>query len=173
MDLRYPVGTFQYSGPNTPDQRQALINQIAETPARLREAISGLSSEQIETTYRPDGWNVRQVAHHIADSHMNAFSRFKLALTEENPTIKPYDEAEWANLADSHGPIDMSIVLLDALHSRWVLLLQSLKGADFDRAYNHPEMGLVSLDKGITLYAWHGRHHVAHITSLRERMGWQ
>src|SRR5436309_858152 len=132
MDLRYPVGTFQYSGPNTPDQRQALINQIAETPARLREAISGLSPEQIETTYRPDGWNVRQVAHHIADSHMNAFSRFKLALTEENPTIKPYDEAEWANLADSKGPIELSVALLDALHSRWVLLLQSLRESDFD-----------------------------------------
>jgi hypothetical protein len=173
MDLRYPVGPFQFEGPNSAQQRKALIDEIAELPSTLKQAVNGLSPDQLETPYRPDGWNPRQVAHHVADSHMNAFSRFKLALTEDKPVIKPYDEAEWANLADSRGPIDVSVALLDALHSRWVLLLQSLKDADFDRAYIHPEMGSVSLDKGLTLYAWHGRHHVAHITKLRERKGWQ
>jgi hypothetical protein len=173
MDLRYPAGQFQYEGPNTQEQRQALIDQIAETPAKLRQAVNGLSPEQLETPYRPEGWTVCQVVHHIADSHMNAFSRFKMALTEDKPTIKPYDEAQWANLADSqHAPIETSMVLVDALHTRWVLLLQSLKDADFDRAYNHPEMGLVNIDKGLSMYAWHGRNHVAHITGLRERMGW-
>jgi Mycothiol maleylpyruvate isomerase N-terminal domain. len=174
MDLRYPVGEFQYDGPNTPAQRQALIDQIAEAPAKLRQAIDGLSAEQLETPYRPDGWTVRQVVHHIADSHMNAVSRFKWALTEDNPKIKPYDEALWANLADGkNAPANVSIALIDALHTRWVLLLRSLKDVDFDRAYNHPENGLMSLDKGLADYAWHGRHHIAHITALKERMNWK
>jgi hypothetical protein len=172
MDLRFPVGTFQFTGPNTPEQRQNLINVIAEAPAKLKQATDGFSAEQLDTPYRPDGWNVRQVVHHIADSHVNAFSRFKMALTEDNPTIKPYDEAAWANLEDSRGPIEDSLAIVGALHSRWVLLLQSMKADQFDRAYNHPEMGLVSIDKGVSLYAWHSRHHVAHITELKARMGW-
>ena len=173
MDLRYPVGEFKFEGTLTNEQRQDLIDQIAATPERMRAAVAGLNEEQLDTPYRPDGWTVRQVVHHVPDSHLNSYMRFKLAVTEEHPTIKAYDEAVWANLEDAKtAPIDMSLDLLESLHRRWVIFLRSLKEADFARTFQHPEIGVVSLDKNVALYAWHGRHHVAHITSLRERNGW-
>ena len=139
----------------------------------MRAAVAGLTPEQLDTPYRPGGWTVRQVVHHVPDSHINSYVRFKLALTEEEPTIKPYDEARWAKLADTATtPVEVSLTLLDSLHSRWVPLLQSLTEADFARQFRHPELGMVRLDRNLALYAWHGKHHVAHITSLRERMGW-
>jgi uncharacterized damage-inducible protein DinB len=173
MDLRYPIGTFAWSGPNTPEQRTLFINEIAAAPAALRNAVRGLSTDQLETPYRPGGWTVRQVVHHVPESHMNSYIRFKLALTEDTPTIKPYDEAKWAELGDVHNvAIDVSLKLLESLHDRWVPLLKSLSAEDFLKTFNHPEIGPVSLDKNVALYAWHGAHHIAHITSLRERMGW-
>jgi len=173
MDLRYPVGPFEFAGTLSDEQRQDLIDQIAAAPAKMRAAVEGLSDEQLNTPYRPEGWTVRQVVHHVPDSHLNSYIRFKLALTEEHPTIKAYDENVWANLDDARSaPINVSLDLLEALHLRWVLFLRSLKGGDFQRTFNHSEIGSVSVDKNIALYAWHGRHHVAHITSLRERMGW-
>ena len=173
MDLRYPVGPFEFAGTLSDEQRQDLIGQIAAAPAKMRAAVAGLSDEQLNTPYRPEGWTVRQVVHHVPDSHLNSYIRFKLALTEEHPTIKAYDENVWANLDDARSaPINVSLDLLEALHLRWVLFLRSLKGGDFQRTFNHSEIGSVSVDKNIALYAWHGRHHVAHITSLRERMGW-
>lgn len=150
-----------------------MIDQIAAVPARMREAISGLTPKQLDTPYRDGGWTVRQVVHHVPDSHLNAYTRFKLALTEDVPTIKPYDEARWAELPDSSDtPIDTSLTMLGALHDRWVRLLRLMSDAEFQRKLNHPENGTMSLDTVLALYAWHGRHHVAHITSLRERQGW-
>lgn len=173
-DLSFPMGKFQLENDNLgDDERNLLISQIAETPARLREAVSGLSEGQLDTPYRPGGWTVRQVVHHVPDSHLNSYVRFKLALTEDEPLIKPYDEAQWAMLADSREtPVEVSLALLESLHSRWVVLLRSLAPEDFARKFRHPELGVVSLNKNVALYAWHGRHHIAHITSLRERMGW-
>jgi len=173
MDLRYPIGPFKAEEDMNDEKRRRFIDQIAETPARLREAIEGLTLEQLDTPYRPGGWTVRQVVHHLPDSHLNSYVRFKLALTEDAPTIRPYFEDRWAELYDSrNAPPELSLALLGALHERWVLLLRSFEPADFARAFNHPELGEVTLDKNICLYAWHGRHHVAQITSLRERMGW-
>jgi uncharacterized damage-inducible protein DinB len=173
MDLRYPIGPFQYDGPLTDEQRQHLIDHIEAAPGKLRAAVEGLSLEQLNTPYRPGGWTVRQVVHHLPDSHLNSYIRFRLALTEDEPTIKPYFEDRWAELDDArHAPIDISLALLEALHRRWILLLRSLSERDFARTFLHPELGVVSLEKNVSLYAWHGRHHVAHITSLRERMGW-
>ena len=173
MDLRYPVGPFEFAGTLSDGQRQTLIDQIAATPEKMRAAVAGLSDEQLNTPYRPEGWTVRQVVHHVPESHMNSYVRIKLAITEEEPTIKPYFEDRWAQLDDAQqAPILLSLDLMDALHGRWVWFLRSLKDADFQRTFRHPELGIVSLDKNIALYAWHGRHHVAHITSLRERMGW-
>jgi DinB family protein len=172
-DLRYPLGKFTYNGYLTEDQKQKSLDDIAHAPANLRVAVKGLSQQQLDTPYRPDGWTVRQVAHHVPDSHLNAYVRFKLALTEEDPTIKPYAEDRWAQLADTQAtPVEISLVLLDSLHDRWVRLLRSLKPEDWKRTFRHPDLGLVSLEKNLALYAWHGRHHVAHITSLRERSGW-
>jgi hypothetical protein len=172
-DLRYPIGKFAYNGPPTAEQRQELLDQIAQAPSRLRAALKGLSDQQLETPYRPDGWTVRQVAHHVPDSHLNAYVRFKLALTEEEPTIKSYAEDRWARLADTAGtPVEVSLTLLDSLHDRWVRLLRSLQPEDWKRTFRHPELGLVPLERNLALYAWHGRHHVAHILSLRERSGW-
>ena len=174
MDLRYPIGPFQYDGPLTDEQRQRLIGQIEATPAKLHAAVEGLSPQQLDTPYRPGGWTVRQVVHHLPDSHLNSYIRFRLALTEDEPTIKPYYEDRWAELDDArHAPIGISLALLEALHHRWVLLVHALKAQDCARTFVHPELGVVSLDKNVGLYAWHGRHHVAHITSLRERMGWR
>ena len=173
QDLRYPVGQFDMQAAITEEHRRAFIDEIIETPVRLRSAIEGLSSEQLETPYRPDGWTVRQVVHHLPDSHLNSYIRFKLALTEDAPLIRTYDEARWAQLEDARtAPVEVSLYLLEALHRRWALLLGSLTDADFARSFRHPEWGVVSLDKAVGLYAWHGRHHVAHIVSLRERMGW-
>jgi uncharacterized damage-inducible protein DinB len=173
-DLRYPVGKFQPTAQTTDAQRQAFIQQIAEAPAKLRSAVQGLTDEQLGTPYRPEGWTVRQVVHHLPDSHMNAYIRFKLAITEQEPTVKPYEQQLWAELVDAkNAPIELSLTLLDSLHHRWVLFLKSLKPSDFSKTYNHPENGVSDLDRLLQLYAWHGRHHVAHITSLRERMGWK
>ena len=171
--LRYPIGLLQIEDEISDAKRKQLIDQLAETPARLREAVKNLSPAQIDTPYRPDGWTIRQVAHHLADSHVNAYVRFKLALTEETPTIKPYDQDKWADLADARTvPIEASLAIVDGLHQRWVALLRSLNAGDFARTFNHPELGIVNLDSYLARCAWHGRHHVAHITSLRERMKW-
>jgi hypothetical protein len=173
-DLRYPVGKFRFPDAVGGEDRRKFIDQIAETPARLRAAISGLSDSQLDTPYRPEGWTVRQVIHHVPDSHLNSYTRFKLALTEAEPTIKPYAEDRWAELPDARsGPAEVSLRLLECLHSRWVVLLRSLTESDWKRNFRHPDLGLLRLDQNAALYAWHGRHHVAHITGLRERMGWK
>ena len=173
MDLRYPVGPFKFEGTLSPEERLTLIDQIAATPEKMRAAVAGLSEEQLDTPYRPEGWTVRQVVHHVPDSHLNSYVRFKLALTEEHPTIRAYDENLWANTADARtAPVEISLDLLEALHRRWVLFLRSFEDKDFARTFQHTELGSVSVEKNVALYAWHGRHHVAHITSLRERMGW-
>ncbi len=173
MDLRYPVGEFSFSGTQSPDERAVLIDQIAAAPECMRAAVHGLTQEQLDTPYRPGGWTVRQVVHHVSESHMNGYIRFKLAITEDQPTIKPYFEDRWAQLPDAlDSPIEPSLDLLDPLHRRWVWFLRSLKDEDFDRTFQHPELGIVSLKKNLALYAWHGRHHVAHVTALRGRMGW-
>lgn len=172
-DLRYPIGKFSHTAPLTMEQKQQYLTDIEQTPARLRAALRGLSDQQLDTPYREGGWTPRQVAHHVADSHMNSYIRFKLALTEEEPTIKPYMESLWAELPEAkHAPIEVSLALLDSLHQRWMLMLRAFKDAEWKRTFRHPEMGLMSLDKTLALYSWHGRHHVAHITGLRERMGW-
>lgn len=171
-DLRYPLGTFVFDPAPTPDKRAAWIREIASAPARLRAATQGLSADQFETPYRPGGWTVRQLVHHVPDSHLNAYCRFKFALTEDNPTIKAYDEAAWANVADTAGtPPEVSLALLEALHARWVVLLESMTAADFNRPLQHPERGAITLDWMLQLYAWHGRHHAAHVSALRERQG--
>lgn len=173
-DLQYPIGKFQWSGTASDEDRRRAIAAIAAAPAQIRAAVAGLTPRQLDTPYRPDGWTIRQVVHHVPESHMNAYIRFKLALTEEQPTIKPYEEALWAKLADVKAtPIEASLALLDNLHQRWVILLRLLSAEDFARTLNHPEMGVLSLDRTLALYAWHGAHHAAHITSLRDRMGWK
>ena len=173
MDLRYPIGEFKFEGPLTDDQRRACFEKIEETPARMRAAVAGLTAEQLDFPYRPGGWTVRQVVHHVPESHMTSYLRFKLAVTENEPTIKPYDEDSWAKLDDAHqAPIELSLDLLESLHQRWLWFLRTLKPDDYQRTFRHPEIGVVSLDKNIALYAWHGPHHVAHITALRERMRW-
>lgn len=172
-DLRYPIGPFKFETQMTEESRRGAIRDIEDASARLRAAVEGLSPEQLDTAYRPGGWTVRQVVHHLADSHLNAYTRFKLALTENEPTIKPYDENRWSELADARSaPIEISLGLLESLHRRWVLLLRSMTSEDFARRFRHPERGVVTLDNTLALYAWHGRHHTAHITRLWERMGW-
>ena len=172
-DLRYPVGKFTYDNPPDETQRKKFIDDIEKAPAALRAAIKGLSPEQIETPYRDGGWTVRQVIHHVPESHMNAYIRFKLALTEDAPTIKPYMEDRWANTQEVHStPLETSFALMDSLHDRWVRLLRSLKPEEWKRNFHHPEMGNVPLEKNLALYAWHGRHHTAHITELRKRNNW-
>ena len=173
MDYRYPIGQFVWTAQNTPDQRAEAIDDIAVAPQKMRSAIAGLSAEQLDTPYREGGWTVRQVVHHVPDSHMNSYIRFKLAVTEHEPTIKPYDEAVWANLVDGKtAPVEPSLNMLEGLHYRWVLFLRSLSDADVKRKFTHPEIGIVTVDQYIALYAWHSKHHVAHITSLRERKAW-
>lgn len=172
-DLRYPVGRYRRPESLTPELRRAALDAIAAAPGHLRTAVRGLDDAQLDTPYRPDGWTVRQVVHHVPDSHANAFFRFKLALTEDTPTIKPYDEAAWAKLEDSRStPIETSLTMLDAVHDRWLRVLRAMSPSDFARRLNHPENGMMSLDQVLALYEWHGRHHVAHINNLRARNAW-
>jgi hypothetical protein len=172
-DPRFPIGKFHYDGTPSADQRRQSIADIEGTPTAIRAAVQGLSPKQLDTPYRDGGWTVRQVVHHVPESHMNAYIRFKLALTEDEPTIKPYAEDRWAKLADVQStPIEISIALLENLHARWVVLLRSLQEEDWKRTFIHPEMGIVPLEKNLALYAWHGKHHTAHITELRKRMQW-
>jgi uncharacterized damage-inducible protein DinB len=172
-DPRYPIGKFSFDGPLTDDQKHTFLNEIAEAPSNLRAAVKGLSDPQLDTPYRNGGWTIRQVVHHVPDSHLNSYVRFKLALTEDEPTIKPYAEDRWAELADTKAtPIEVSLTLLDSLHDRWVRLLRSLTPGDWKRTFRHPTLGAMTLEKTLALYAWHGRHHVAHITELRKKMAW-
>lgn len=173
-DLRYPIGPFVVPDEVTPADRARHIEAIAEAPAALRAAVAGLGAAQLDTPYRPGGWTVRQVTHHVPDSHMGAYARFKLALTERVPVIKPYDEARWAELPDTAGTdLETSLRLLEALHERWLVLLRALAPGEWALGYFHPERGRVlRLDQTLALYAWHGRHHVAHVTRLRDREGW-
>jgi hypothetical protein len=172
MDARYPIGKMEMPKEITQAARQEAIASIARTPKNLREAVRGLSAAQLDTPYRDGGWTVRQVIHHVPDSHMNAYIRLKLALTEDNPTIKPYEEAEWAKLGDASGPIEPSQNLLDSLHERWDLLWSTVRPQDFSRKLVHPEQGERTIDWLLFVYEWHGRHHTAHITELRKRKGW-
>lgn len=173
-DPRYPIGPFRYQGNADEHRREQWIGEIASTPGYLRAAVAGLSPAQLDTPYREKGWTVRQVVHHLPDSHVNAYTRIKLALTEDEPTIKPYEEARWAELPDARsGPIELSLTLLEYLHRRWVLLLRELGPDDFRRRFRHPEHGrTMDINEVLAMYAWHGQHHVAQITSLRSRMGW-
>lgn len=172
-DLRYPIGKFHFDAALTEHQKSTFLDDIAATPAHLRTAVKDLSLAQLDTPYRPDGWTVRQVVHHVPDSHLNSYVRFKLALTEDEPTIKTYAEDRWAELADTNStPLEVSLTLLESLHDRWVRLLRSLTPAEWKRTFRHPELGPMSLEKTLALYAWHGKHHVAHITALREKNGW-
>jgi uncharacterized damage-inducible protein DinB len=173
-DLRYPIGPFAMPSQElSPEERLQHIQRLAWLPAGLRAAAGGLSPEQLAAPYRPGGWTVSQVVHHIADSHMNAFIRTKLALTEDNPTIKPYHQADWADLPDGKlAALESSLALIEGLHERWVLLLRSLASADFTRKFVHPESGPHTVDWLLGLYSWHGAHHTAHIAGLRKRNGW-
>jgi uncharacterized damage-inducible protein DinB len=171
-DLRYPVGRHEPVAAPTPEQRDAFMRDIEEMPAKMRAAVEGLSDAQLDTEYRPGGWTVRQVAHHVPDSHMNSYVRFKLGLTEDAPTIKTYEEGKWAELADARGPVEPSLALLDVLHERWAFLLRSLTDEQWAREIQHPELGRMTLGSLLALYAWHSRHHVAHVTALRDRMRW-
>jgi len=171
-DLRYPIGEFNPPAAFTSEARKAAIGSIAAMPGRMRAAVSGLSGKQLDAPYRPGGWTVRQVVHHVPDSHLNAYIRLKLALTETNPTIKPYDQDEFAKLADQRLPIEISLSLLDALHARWIAVWTAMTDDQFTRPLYHPEIGSITIDYLLQLYGWHSRHHVAHITRLREREGW-
>jgi DinB superfamily len=194
-DLKYPVGQFDKQATYSSSERAGFTRVLEETPANLRAAVAGLSESQLDTPYRPDGWTVRQVVHHVPDSHMNAYIRVKLALTEDKPIIKPYDETAWALLSDSRGSCEVSLALLEALHSRWVDLWRNLNESDWQRGFVHPEMlksdqakaaenpewaqgfaadqfGVITLEQALGTYAWHSRHHVAHVTQLRARMNW-
>ncbi|MGO8789055.1 MAG: YfiT family bacillithiol transferase [Terriglobia bacterium] len=179
MDLQYPIGKFTWGRAGEgllagEAERRQWLADIEQTPARLRAAVAELTEGQLDTPYRPGGWTVRQLVHHLADSHMNSYVRFRLALTEDEPTIKPYEQQLWADLPDARSaPAELSLTLLDSLHQRWVSLLRSLAPEDFARAFKHPELGRVTLERNLALYAWHGKHHVAHITNLRERSGWK
>lgn len=171
-DLSYPIGRFERPGPSTAADRGARMDTLAALPANLRGAVRGLSDAQLDTPYRPDGWTVRQLVHHVADSHMNGYTRVKLALTEENPVIKPYAEAEWAKLPDSRLPVELSLSILDAVHARLDAILRSLTPEQWARPFLHPAGGPQTIDIWAALYAWHSRHHTAHVTALREREGW-
>jgi DinB superfamily len=173
-ELRYPIGQFGYRGLQTAEQRRGCIERIDAAPRLVRRAVEGLSDPQLDTPYRDGGWTVRQVVHHLPDSHLNAYARFRLAITEPTPTIRPYLEHRWAELPDARtAPAELSLSLLEALHRRWVLLLRSFGSAEWELRYMHPEHGREwTLDEALAMYAWHGEHHTAHITGLRTRMGW-
>ena len=171
-DLRYPIGEFDRNFEISPEARQQRIQILKELPSNLAAAVAGLNDEQLDTEYRPGGWTIRQTAHHVPDSHSNALIRFKWALTEDTPAIKAYYEDRWAMLGDSKLPVDVSLRLVQAIHERWVALLASMSEEDYQRKFVHPETGEWTLDGVLALYAWHSRHHTAHITRLRERNGW-
>lgn len=173
-DPRYPIGRFRLEPERpSPDTLRGYVAAVAETPSRLREAVDGMDDARLDTPYREGGWTVRQLVHHLPDSHVNAYVRMKLGLTEDHPAIKTYDEAAWASLSDTRDTApEVSLALLDALHARWVTLLRALDDAQWARTVRHPDWGVVRMDQLAALYAWHGRHHVAHVTRLRERMGW-
>jgi uncharacterized damage-inducible protein DinB len=173
VDLRYPVGKWETKGPFTNAQRHAMIASVGAAPANLRAAVAGLNEEQLNQPYRPGGWTVRQTVHHVADSHMNAYIRFRLGITEAEPPVKAYDEKSWAELFDARtAPVEISLGLIDGIHKRWVMLLETVREIDFNRNVRHSENGTMSLDDLLALYEWHGRHHVGHITALRQRAGW-
>ena len=173
--LQYPIGRFSWNGESSPQIRDAWLRVIEETPAELRRVVAGLTEVQLDTPYRPDGWTVRQVVHHYADDHMNSYVRFKLALTEDTPTIKPYSEPLWGELPDARlGPIEPSLNLLAALHQRWIAAWRALAPSDWLRTFRDPRRPEPApLDRLAALYAWHGKHHVAQIRALRVRSGWQ
>ncbi len=172
-DLRYPIGQFETKAPITVQERREFLRQLKEAPERLRAAVEGLSPFQLDTAYRPGGWTVRQVVHHLADADLNWYARSKLILTEDKPVIKPYAENLWAELQDARiGPVQPSLLLLEALHQRWARMFESLDSADWTRSLIHPERGSVTIEFILAIIAWHGRHHTAHITELRKRMGW-
>lgn len=176
-DLRYPIGKFTWVAAATEEQSAAdrvrYMDVLSQLPSNMQAAVRDLNPEQLNTPYRPEGWTVRQVVHHVPESHMNAYIRFKLVLTEENPTIRPYNEADWAKLPDNDvTPLETSLQLLAALHSRWVDTLQAMPASAFGRTLYHPERGVMTLDQILAMYAWHSAHHLAHITTLRQRMGW-
>lgn len=172
-DLRYPIGEFQRQSNYTPEQRQGKIDLLKQAPQSLRAVLAGLSELQLDTPYRDGGWTVRQVAHHIPDSHLNAYTRVKLALTEDRPTIKPYDEGAWATLADTKRvPLEVSVALLEAVHTRLAAIFESLQEADWKREYLHPVNGATSIEATLASYVWHAQHHTAHIKNLRQRKGW-
>jgi hypothetical protein len=174
MDLSYPIGRFDSRQSVDSAAIPALIDDIAALPAQLRMATDGLGIDQLDTPYRPGGWTVRQTVHHVADSHMNSYIRLRLALTETEPVIRPYEQQLWAELIDARtAPVETSHQLLESLHARWVIVLRNMAVEDFARTFRHPELGLVRLDTNLALYSWHGKHHTAHITGLRERMAWQ
>jgi uncharacterized damage-inducible protein DinB len=173
-NLQYPIGKYKKPEHIDAGQRERFIQEIAAAPKELRKAVEGLNESQLNTPYREGGWTVRQVVHHLPDSHMNAYVRLKLALTEHEPAVKTYEEALWSELPDVKTvPIEISLALLDALHVRWIACLRGLVGDAFEKKFWHPAMGFMSLNEQLALYAWHGKHHVAHITSLRQRMGWK
>src|SRR5947208_3124568 len=173
MNPSYPIGNFEMPAQVTSARRKQAMDEIASLPAKMRAAVKGLKESQLDTPYRAGGWTVRQLVHHVPDSHLNAYTRCKLALTEDEPTIKTYDEGRWAELPDSRAvPVEVSLALLENLHRRWVALLRALPEADFQKSLRHPEWGQMTLDQILGIYAWHGDHHVAHVTSLRQRMGW-
>lgn len=173
-DLRYPTGRFSsVKRPLTQSERAARLDAIRVHPAKLRAAIAGLGDAQLDTPYRDGGWTVRQVVHHVMDSHVNAYIRFKLAITEDKPTVRPYQEKLWAELQDGRTlPVEVSLSVLDGIHARWAVLLDSLTPEQFGRPLHHPDTGDITVDTLLELYAWHGAHHVAHITGLRARKGW-
>lgn len=172
-DLRYPIGHFEYRAPSTTEERQRRIAEIRSAPAALRAAVRGLADSQLDTPYRPGGWTVRQVVHHLVDSHLNAYLRIKLALTEPQPTIVPYNEVRWAEGADYRRPIAGSLDLLALLHDRWIAMLEAIEPPDFDRTFVHPEHRTAfTVDHAVAMYAWHGRHHIAHVSALRARERW-
>ena len=171
--LMYPRGRLSLESNPAKAKLDAWIDEIEALPAHLRAATERLSESRLDTPYRPGGWTVRQVAHHLPDSHLNAYVRFRLALTEDEPTIKPYREELWAELPDSRtAPVEVSLALLESLHRRWTLTLRAIEPEQWKRSFRHPELGVVTLQGSLALYAWHGRHHVAHVTGLRERSGW-
>ena len=172
-DLRYPIGRADRKPELSASERAAAIDAIADAPRALRATVQGLSDAQLDTEYRPGGWTVRQLVHHVADSHMNAYTRFRLAFTEDKPTIKPYEEAKWAELPDAKTmPVDVSLTLLDTMHERLAALLRQTPADSFARTVNHPENGPMTVDSLVALYAWHGKHHAAHVAALRNRMQW-